>query len=98
MGAQGVLDRPFRRFPTWAVAGAAFGAQLRLLGSAALLGLARGATPMVSVAAEECPGADGEAFVRILVHVPARAANARVPGGPTGPLGTPSRTPWTLSG
>ena len=26
-----------------------------------------------------------------------RAANSRGPGGPTGPLGTPSRTPWTLS-
>ena len=26
-----------------------------------------------------------------------RAANSRGPGGPTGPLGTPSRTPWILS-
>ena len=25
-----------------------------------------------------------------------RAANSRGPGGPTGPLGTPSRTPWIL--
>jgi hypothetical protein len=25
-----------------------------------------------------------------------RAANSRVPGGPTGPLRTPSRTPWIL--
>ena len=27
----------------------------------------------------------------------ARAANCRGPGGPTGPLRTPSRTPWLLS-
>ena len=27
----------------------------------------------------------------------ARAANSRGPGGPTGPLGSPSRTPWILS-
>ena len=26
-----------------------------------------------------------------------RAANSRGPGGSTGPLRTPSRTPWTLS-
>ena len=26
-----------------------------------------------------------------------RAANSKGPGGPTGPLGTPPRTPWTLS-
>jgi hypothetical protein len=26
-----------------------------------------------------------------------RAANSRGPGGPTGPLGTTSRTPWMLS-
>ena len=27
-----------------------------------------------------------------------RAANSSGPGGPTGPLGTPSRTPWALFG
>ena len=29
--------------------------------------------------------------------VAAEAANSRGPGGPTGPLPTPSRTPWILS-
>ena len=31
----------------------------------------------------------------VLVQI--RAANSRGPGGPTGPLGTPLRTPWILS-
>ena len=29
--------------------------------------------------------------------VPTGAANSRGPGGPIGPLRTPTRTPWTLS-
>ena len=31
------------------------------------------------------------------ISVEIRAANSWDPGGPTGPLGTPSRTPWILS-
>ena len=40
---------------------------------------------------------DGDGNLSPLELVAGRAANSKGPGGPTGTLGTPSKTPWILS-
>ena len=62
---------------------------------------------LIICSGDEAPDAmffvvSGEVVVRLpggrQLKVLGRDANSRCPGGPTGPLRTPSRTPWILSG